>query len=93
VISPTPIPHLPSVTGGNKQLPRAASFLGLSKKDLCTQKGHSWFCQRSVVRGSGPRRRATDDLILGGVEGQGDGVLFTHINSSSVPRWWHFRPG
>lgn len=79
--------------GGKQTVAACSIFLGLSEEDLCTQKGHSWFCQGSVVRGSGPRRRATDDLILGGVEGRGDGVLFTHINSSSVPRWWHFSAG
>lgn len=38
VVDKTPsIPHHPSVTGGNKQLPRAASFWGYQRK-ICAHK-------------------------------------------------------
>ncbi|KAA0702767.1 Zinc finger protein ZFPM2 [Triplophysa tibetana] len=67
-----PPPSLLPLCHGEKQTVAACGiFLGLSEKDLHVQRGHSWFCQGSVVRGSGgPRRRATDDLIEGEMGGR-----------------------
>lgn len=60
----------PLCHGGKQTVAACGIFLGLSEKDLHAQKGHSWSCQGSVVRGSsGPRRRATDDLIEGEMGG------------------------
>lgn len=81
--SPTPIPHRPSVTGGNKQLPRAASFWGYQRK-ICAHKRDIHGSARDLWWG-GADPGEERQMILSWEEWRDRGMEFSSLISTASP--------
>lgn len=77
------IPHRPSVTGGNKQLPRAASFWGYQRK-ICAHKRDIHGSARDLWWG-GADPGEERQMILSREEWRDGGMEFSALISTAPP--------